>query len=765
MKKYVIFFLSFLITMPIYGSVKKNIKERVKKPSTKKLRVFEEPLNINTHGPNHQFGPIPETSRRDDHWSTTLIDSSHNGFGGYSSTTNPLAYSLDEGYVAVYRQWRGLDAAEAQNFSTGVIGASQSEDGLEWFSEQGLNTRYPTGQQEPALPTGSGYGSGRYPSAGFVPDGSPTAIWNEYTNVEQGGGVNGGYPLYTYDSQGIGEFSAWVNPYQLNNGCNILPCDPPDLWVGNASVTSGDVPQMHAIYRQGLAAPGIYHMISSTNHFGGFFIVDDPYIIAEDTQVGDDGQMLWLEGGGYTSEPDYHINGDGVGYMVQIGWAENPNPGMGEPGMHTFFFKKTEDYGLSWSNDGGFRNTGYHFLPDEAMVSLTDSVWTMYSENTNDWPQKLWYAGTNCDSIDYETGDTLVDYFSGCGDSVYYQGYPPLVLTPGLWMWYDPDVRTDNDGGIHLVVPASPLVCHDTLYSGLSGCDDNDGDGVADSTEQWPYNSSGHYYFYNPDPVDNPSNWSMNILSDYDSTNNAEWDLSETPPISDPWYYMYPEITLSAEDESQVLWYAGVKASSYTAEDTTTGDFFPTDTDIFMRKSSDLGKTWTELENVTKTPGSIYPNKELEASPHLATYGTDSQVGVFYQMADFNTTTCLGCGPGWEDYMQRLYVGIYTNESGSGGTVSLDDSGTILKSFNLNQNYPNPFNPNTLITYDIEISGNVTLELFDIRGAKIKTLINDHQVAGAHSFSFDGANLSSGMYFYSLTSNGMNQTRKLLLMK
>ena len=73
------------------------------------------------------------------------------------------------------------------------------------------------------------------------------------------------------------------------------------------------------------------------------------------------------------------------------------------------------------------------------------------------------------------------------------------------------DVRTDADGGLHFVTQANPIVCHDTLYAAGHGCDDNDGDGLADSTEQWPYSSSGHYYFYNPDPIDDPTNWSVDV--------------------------------------------------------------------------------------------------------------------------------------------------------------------------------------------------------------------------------------------------------------
>ena len=85
--------------------------------------------------------------------------------------------------------------------------------------------------------------------------------------------------------------------------------------------------------------------------------------------------------------------------------------------------------------------------------------------------------------------------------------------------------------------------------------------------------------------------------------------------------------------------------------------------------------------------------------------------------------------------------------------------------FTLHQNYPNPFNPVTQINYELDRSGKVVLELFDVRGSKIKTLVNEHHDAGSHQLTFDGSKMSSGVYFYSMTTNGISKTRKLVLMK
>ena len=86
-------------------------------------------------------------------------------------------------------------------------------------------------------------------------------------------------------------------------------------------------------------------------------------------------------------------------------------------------------------------------------------------------------------------------------------------------------------------------------------------------------------------------------------------------------------------------------------------------------------------------------------------------------------------------------------------------------SFVLNLNYPNPFNPVTKISYGLDIATIVRLSLYDVRGGFVETLINKRINAGTHDFMLDASHLSSGVYFYTMTVNGVSQTRKLILMK
>jgi hypothetical protein len=86
-------------------------------------------------------------------------------------------------------------------------------------------------------------------------------------------------------------------------------------------------------------------------------------------------------------------------------------------------------------------------------------------------------------------------------------------------------------------------------------------------------------------------------------------------------------------------------------------------------------------------------------------------------------------------------------------------------SFTAMQNYPNPFNPITMIKYRLSASGFVRLDVFDVRGCKVATLASEHQDAGEHEMRFDGSNLVSGIYIYTLISANAIVVNKCTLIK
>ncbi|MBK7866034.1 MAG: immune inhibitor A [Ignavibacteriales bacterium] len=85
--------------------------------------------------------------------------------------------------------------------------------------------------------------------------------------------------------------------------------------------------------------------------------------------------------------------------------------------------------------------------------------------------------------------------------------------------------------------------------------------------------------------------------------------------------------------------------------------------------------------------------------------------------------------------------------------------------YDLYQNYPNPFNPETVIKYSLASDGMVTLNIYDILGTKITTLVNEAQKAGSHQVSFKPGELPSGIYFYELVTPNFSKKLKMLFLK
>jgi len=83
----------------------------------------------------------------------------------------------------------------------------------------------------------------------------------------------------------------------------------------------------------------------------------------------------------------------------------------------------------------------------------------------------------------------------------------------------------------------------------------------------------------------------------------------------------------------------------------------------------------------------------------------------------------------------------------------------------LSENYPNPFNPTTTITYTLPEDGKVQIKIFDVFGREAATLINDIESKGKHNVTWDGSNVASGIYFYTITFKNQAINKKMLLIK
>jgi hypothetical protein len=88
-----------------------------------------------------------------------------------------------------------------------------------------------------------------------------------------------------------------------------------------------------------------------------------------------------------------------------------------------------------------------------------------------------------------------------------------------------------------------------------------------------------------------------------------------------------------------------------------------------------------------------------------------------------------------------------------------------LKSFALFQNYPNPFNPITTIKFNLPVQEKVKIEIFNLLGQRVITLVDKAYQAGQHEIEFNAENVSSGLYFYRIEAGKYNAVKKMTILK
>jgi cyanophycinase len=111
----------------------------------------------------------------------------------------------------------------------------------------------------------------------------------------------------------------------------------------------------------------------------------------------------------------------------------------------------------------------------------------------------------------------------------------------------------------------------------------------------------------------------------------------------------------------------------------------------------------------------------------------------------------------------RLHI-LRTGETSALSDVLFEDP-FVPQGFRLEQNFPNPFNPETVISYQLSVISKTNLQVYDVLGREIKTLVNTVQQPGNYRVTFEASGLPSGTYLYRLTADGVVLTRNMILLK
>ncbi len=190
----------------------------------------------------------------------------------------------------------------------------------------------------------------------------------------------------------------------------------------------------------------------------------------------------------------------------------------------------------------------------------------------------------------------------------------------------------------------------------------------------------------------------------------------------------------------------------------------------FMTKTTDGGETWNWVDHGVADIDSSFYSIDFDGDIGVVvTFWGDMIItrdgGQSWQHDDtFADESLLITGAVYDG---RIYVGttggyIYASDA----VVSVDeDNEQIAADYRLYQNYPNPFNPATSIRYDLPKSGKVTLDVYNVLGQHVKTLVDDYKSAGTYSVTFDAGNLSSGVYIYELRVDSFREMKRMIYLK
>lgn len=175
-----------------------------------------------------------------------------------------------------------------------------------------------------------------------------------------------------------------------------------------------------------------------------------------------------------------------------------------------------------------------------------------------------------------------------------------------------------------------------------------------------------------------------------------------------------------------------------------------------MADVQDSGQTWHQLGEAYTGFQSNWIEQSRSLTPYCGAGFNDVRIRLRF-VSDSKTTFV-----GWmiDD------VSIYPTET----AVFNSNNIRLPEHFVVSNNYPNPFNSQTIISYQLPRTTDVKVILYNLRGQKIKTLIDEPHQAGAYQITWDGLDsqgspVTSGIYFYALITDDKVQARKMTLLR
>jgi hypothetical protein len=180
--------------------------------------------------------------------------------------------------------------------------------------------------------------------------------------------------------------------------------------------------------------------------------------------------------------------------------------------------------------------------------------------------------------------------------------------------------------------------------------------------------------------------------------------------------------------------------------------------DIYFAGSEDGGKNWIEPSLLVNVPYEANYWVNISGIAYYDKNENSVDINYIYYYDEIPGAAMLGENSFGTNCTWKYNVL-------TPGIIYVHDENISAVDFNLMQNYPNPFNPSTVISYQLPVSSDVTLKVYDIIGKKIATLVNEYTLAGKYEVEFNASTLPSGVYFYQLKAGSYVSTKKMILLK
>ena len=541
--------------------------------------------------------------------------------------------------------------------------------------------------------------------------------------------------VVTYDLYHLGSPGLWKTPFVIVDDNTSTPNAPADEFIWPYSYIG---PSPTAGKRR------VYIAANNSNNSAGGNPSENVLICYADFDVNDfnaQSELDWtyftipLMDEWHAEDPEWKrpnqgfaVSEDGkvafMGYVVTDGDV-SPNPDM----MYTFI---NDNYG-----EGDFVYT--EILGEWDIVNPQNQDGTYRFVDENGAPHELYMEPYLCNhqNVIFTDGGTKLKFLGNMNMMIHPASWFPDIpmMYPKMYTY---DIATEEFSFVDLQITGAdpyddvPMLPWDLDEDGV--VDEFDPDGLVMWEDSWPI-----YHFDNGVAFhENSTKMCKNEEKGWAAAIWADGLKSRYGNVPEPGYEdwaEYPEMAIIISNDHGETWQEA----------------------IIMNAKSDDDNYAEELDGMI--PCYAYPGDVIE------------DLGDGYGLLHLFFLDDNSYGSSIQGHGENLGgTQIYTALKIKFETDGTEPNTVVPVAAELGQNYPNPFNPETNIAYNIQQAGDVTIEVFNVKGQLVKTLVNSYQEAGNHTATWNGkdvnnSSVSSGVYFYKMESGKFTFTRKMVLMK